>query len=247
MLKRILPIFALLVLFASDLLSQTTYRMKDTTVEDCDGILTDSEALFVTGGLGYDRLENFEFSICPGTGATIYFTFSFLELEPGNDTIFFYDGPDTNSPLIISFTGSPVPIPGLITSTSGCLTVHFRSDGSLQKRGWISSWNTLAPLVTAPELNVSATEPPACDSLSFLIELDRNIHCDSLVSSNITFTGYNPPTVTNITKVGCANDSSQFARIWLNTPFVYNCEYVMNMNINIPDICDSVYNFDLKD
>ncbi len=216
-------------------------------MRDCDGILTDSESLFLAGGFGYSNNENYEFSICPGTGATIYFLFSFLSLEQGNDTIFFYDGPSTASPLIVYYTGTPMPVPPLITATSGCLTVHFISDGTLPQLGWNATWNTLAPAVTAPSLNVSVIEPPKCDSTSFLIELDRTIFCDSIVSSTVTFTGFNPPTVTNITKVGCGSDSSRFARIWLSTPFVYNCEYIMNMNINILDVCDSIYNFNIKD
>lgn len=242
--KRILTFFCFFILLGSAVKAQVTYKMKDTTVRDCDGILTDSDALF--GGL-YGMNEDFTFSICPGTGATIYFNFTFLSLEQGNDTIFFYDGPSTASPLLVAYTGTPSPVPPLITATSGCMTIHFVSDGTLQLTGWNGSWTSIAPPIVAPILNVSTIEPPACDSNSFLIEFDRKLHCDSIVSAATNIIGYNAPTVTNITKVNCVNDSSRFARVWLNTPFVNNCQYFLVMDIKIPDVCDSVYNFTVRD
>lgn len=247
MLKRILIFFVLILSFSFHLVSQATFPMKDTTVAECDGIHTDSDAKVFPAGQ-YLANELFVFSICPGTGATINYTFTSFYTELNEDTLTFFDGPDTLSPRIGVFSGNlNATLPPTIIATSGCLTMRFRSDGVLEFPGWTAVWNTYAPVVTAPSLNVSAIEPPACDSTSFLIEFDRKIHCDSIVNSTVNFSGFNPPTVTNITKVGCVGDSSRFARIWLSTPFVYNCEYVMNMNINIPDICDSVYNFDIKD
>ena len=88
MLKKNLILSILVILFATSGFS-ATYKMKDTTIQDCNGTHTDTDALF--GGL-YGSNEDFTFSICPGTGATIYYSFSMLALEQGNDTIWFYDG-----------------------------------------------------------------------------------------------------------------------------------------------------------
>ncbi|MDA9261965.1 gliding motility-associated C-terminal domain-containing protein [Flavobacteriales bacterium] len=246
--KRILIFFVFSIIFSFNVVSQSTFPMKDTVVAECDGIHTDSDAKIFPAGQ-YNANEDFTFSICPGTGATVYYTFTSFYTESLLDTLTFFNGPNILSPRLGQYSGNlNATLPGTIIANSGCLTIHFKSDGVLEFPGWIANWNTYAPVVIPPTLNVSSIEPPECDSTSFLIEFDKNVHCDSIVSSIITFTGYNPPTVLNITKVGCTiNDSSRFARVWLNSPFVYNCEYIMNMNINIPDICDSVYNFDVKD
>jgi gliding motility-associated-like protein len=245
--KRILIFFVFSIIFSFNVDSQSTFPMKDTIVAECDGIHTDSDAKIFPAGQ-YNANEDFTFSICPGTGATIYYTFTSFYTESLLDTLTFFNGPDILSPRLGQYSGNlNASLPGTIIANSGCLTIHFKSDGVLEFPGWIANWNTYAPVVTPPTLNISAIEPPECDSISFLIEFDKNVQCDSIVSSNVTFTGYNPPTVSNITKVGCVSDSSRYARIWLSTPFVYNCEYIMNMNINIPDICDSVYNFNIKD
>ncbi|MGB1039490.1 MAG: gliding motility-associated C-terminal domain-containing protein [Flavobacteriales bacterium] len=247
MFKRIFIFFVFVVFLSFQLTSQMTFEMKDTTVAECDGIHTDSD--FKTFPAGhYDELENYTFTICPGVGATIYYTFTSFWTEGGIDTVNFYNGPSTASPFIAQYSGNlNGSLPPTIVANSGCLTITFHSDGSLEFPGWIANWNSTAPPVTAPTVNMSAIKPPTCDSNSFIIEFDRKLHCDSIVNATYSLLGNNAPNIVNVTKYSCTNDSSFYARVWLNTPFIFNCEYELIMNLNIPDICDSVYQFTIRD
>ncbi|MDQ3193108.1 MAG: CUB domain-containing protein [Bacteroidota bacterium] len=56
--------------------------------------------------------------------------------------IYIYDGPNTSSPIIGTYTGTTSP--GTITSTSGCLTIRFTSDGSVTAAGWQAVISCLA-------------------------------------------------------------------------------------------------------
>ena len=229
------------------LLSQQTFPMKDTTVVECDGIHTDSDLKTFPSG-HYLANEDYTFSICPGTGATIYYTFTSFHTESLIDSVTFYNGPDTTSPRIGTYSGNlNGALPPTIVANSGCLTITFKSDGVLEFPGWIANWVSTAPPVLEPKLEVSSLAPPTCDSTSFLIEFDQNIHCDSITSATSRIIGFNAPNIVNVSKVGCVNDSSRFARIWLDSAFIYNCEYQLEMEINIPDICDSVYSFTILD
>ena len=227
---------------------QMTFTMKDTTVAECDGIHTDSDAKTFPAGQ-YNANENFTFSICPGTGATVTYTFTSFHTEPLLDTITFFNGPNTASPRLGQYSGNlNASLPPPIIANSGCLTIHFKSDAVLEFPGWVANWNSTAPPVTAPTINVNSYDPPMCDSNSFIVQFDRKLLCDSVIgNATASIIGYNAPTVTNITKVGCTNDSSQYARIWLSSPFQFNCEYQLVMNLDIPDICDSIYSFTVRD
>ena len=119
--------------------------------------------LYDTGGASgdYDPNENFTFVICPDqpTGC-LTFTLEYYNLEPSlpqqaavGDELSFYDGASINSPLIASLDGTGFTQENIaggggvcfqVTATSGCLTIQFESDGSVQESGWKGSWTCSA-------------------------------------------------------------------------------------------------------
>lgn len=226
-------------------LSQVTYNMQDTLVTDCEGIHKDSDAQF---GGRYGKNEDFTFTICPGSGAQIIYTFTFLSLEPDFDSIMFFDGPTTGSPFIVGYTGNYAGTPPPVIATSGCLTIRFISDATLDFNGWDAFWTTIPPVPQQPVMDTSAIDPPACDSSNFTIVFDIPVHCDSLVASSFTLTGTNAPSIIAINPLGgCLNDSTQSAEVVLSAPLQYNCEYMLDFDLNVPDVCDSVYSFTISD
>jgi spore germination protein YaaH len=101
----------------------------------------------------YDN-ENYTYTIAPtgATGLTLNFTSFATELN--YDTLWIYDGASTSAPLIGAYHGSAGP--GIITSSGGALTIHYKSDNGTQAAGWKATWNcsidNVAPstLVSAP-------------------------------------------------------------------------------------------------
>lgn len=120
----------------------------------CSGTLYDSGGEFGD----YLQNENHTFVICPDQQSEcISFTLEYYNLEPTlnpfdageGDQLSFYDGDSDNAPLLAALDGanfSQQDVAGgggvcfRVQATSGCLTVVFESDGSLQEAGWKGTW-----------------------------------------------------------------------------------------------------------
>ncbi|MBI2967297.1 MAG: N-acetylmuramoyl-L-alanine amidase [Bacteroidetes bacterium] len=96
---------------------------------------------FDAGGSGspYSGNEDYTFTIAPALATSVSLTFSSLDLENGYDFLYLYNGPDTLSPLLGSYTGTANP--GTITANSGVLTARFKSDPFVNNSGWAASWS----------------------------------------------------------------------------------------------------------
>lgn len=101
------------------------------------GTQTLCNATFVDGGFSsdYSANENEVITFCPGIpGAVVQVAFISFDLGPG-DQLIIYDGPSTAAPVIVSGTGTSLA--GLADSSStGCLTFEFISDGVGEGPGW---------------------------------------------------------------------------------------------------------------
>jgi len=105
------------------------------TVTTCNNEFSDS------GGIDgdYQNNENNTITICsdnPDPNLCLTVNFLAFDIENGFDNFFIYNGPDDSSPLIGQYSGTNSP--GLITSTEGCLTFKFTSDGSVTRPGWFA-------------------------------------------------------------------------------------------------------------
>lgn len=110
------------------------YNMPGGTITTCSGNFYD------TGGpsLDYGNSQNIATTFCSAVpGQCITLSFSAFNIEPNFDLLYIYDGASTAAPIIGIYTG--VNSPGVVTSTSGCLTVRFTSDLSVAAPGWAAS------------------------------------------------------------------------------------------------------------
>ena len=95
-----------------------------------------------TGNYGSNDLYTMTF--CSDTpGEQIVFDFLTFDVESGWDDLVIYDGSNTSSPVIGTFTGTNGP--GTVESTNGCLTFVWDSDGSVNYSGWAASISCYAP------------------------------------------------------------------------------------------------------
>ncbi|MFT6334525.1 MAG: photosystem II stability/assembly factor-like uncharacterized protein [Saprospiraceae bacterium] len=140
----------------------------------CGGISYDS------GGSAsdYDNNENIIINICPIQGQTdLTLTFSAFNAEVGYDVLYIHNGPDIDSPLfpggatsmsnsypIGGFTGTNIPGPFTSTDASGCITLEFKSDGSVVRPGWIADISCMVDESCHLPLDVTVSDVGSTDA-----------------------------------------------------------------------------------
>jgi gliding motility-associated-like protein len=158
----------------------------------CSGTLTD------TGGPdgNYGNNESHVFTICPSIPHNcINFTLDYYNLETSGffffgDKLIFYDGPNTNSPVISMLDGSNSTNPSFggvcyaVTASSGCLTVQFISDQTNNFEGFLGHWECTAD---------------ACQTKQ-AIDIDTNASPEEIVQSVV-----GGQTIINVTNIDCTN------------------------------------------
>lgn len=112
----------------------TQYPISGGNITDCSGNLSTSN---VGPGGTYGNNEDFAATICSSEpGQVIFLSFGVFDLStdgpaPG-DQFTIYDGPNMSSPSLGTFTGNELQgqvIAATPTNATGCLTVHFTSNG----------------------------------------------------------------------------------------------------------------------
>ncbi|MBD3636310.1 MAG: gliding motility-associated C-terminal domain-containing protein [Crocinitomicaceae bacterium] len=119
-----------------------TYNMSNTTINTCSGTFYD------TGGSAgaYGNNEFITMTFCSDQpGDEIIFDFTQFQVESGWDYLYVYDGPTTGSPQLAGSPFSGGNAPGTISSSNGCLTFQFTSDGSVTQAGWTATISCATP------------------------------------------------------------------------------------------------------
>jgi gliding motility-associated-like protein len=136
-------------------------------------------------------------TICPTVaGQVVTVTFTSFDTEATYDGIYVFNGNSIASPQIASanpvgnaagalstlagaywgvLTGANLPGPFTSTSADGCLTFRFKSDGSVQRAGWVA--------------NVTCALPPTCPKPNALVT-------SAVTSNSATLAWGNPSTAT---------------------------------------------------
>lgn len=211
------------------------YTMSNQTVSDCNGTLTDSEANPFTAGW-YTHNENFSFTICPVGVTSIIVSFSFFETEPQNDYVMIYDGPNNTFPLI----GGPysgVNLPPQVVS-SGCITIDFISDINVAAEGFELSWESEVSVPLPPILSIVPS--PTCSTNTIILNLDQNIHCDSVYTASIDVSGQINQNI-NATPLNCINDSTNTIQLDLSPGLNESGIYNISLQSYFIDACDSIW------
>ena len=106
--------------------------MTNTTLSTCSGTLMDPSGTF-----NYNNNELVVMTICGTAGQCINLNFTLMDMESCCDFINIYDGPNTLSQSLGSYTGTTLP-PN-ISSSSNCLTIEFFSDLSITGAGFAAN------------------------------------------------------------------------------------------------------------
>lgn len=124
-----------------------TYNITDGgQVSTCSGTIFDSG-----GGAGnYGNNESSTMTFCSSSANCLSITFTALDLGATNgDKIRIYDGPTTAYAVLQNINGTNEPaVPFTASSTSGCLTIRFTSDGANVAAGFAATISCAACPVT---------------------------------------------------------------------------------------------------
>jgi len=211
------------------------YTMSNQTVFDCEGTLTDSEANTNNPGW-YTHNENYSFTICPTGAISITLNFSFFETEPQNDYVMIYDGPNNTFPIL----GGPysgINLPPQIVS-SGCITIDFVSDVNVAAEGFELSWESEIAIPQPPVITLPTAV--SCSLNTLIIELDQNIHCDSVATAQVFIGGQLNQTV-NAIALNCINDSTNQIELSLFPGLNQSGSYTISFQSYFKDACDSIW------
>jgi hypothetical protein len=115
-----------------------TYNNPGGNVSTCSGNFYDAQG----SGTNYTNNQNITTTFCSSSGNCIRVAFTAFSTESGYDFLYVYDGPNTSSTLLGTFSGSTLP--GTFTSSTGCLTFRFTSDGSTVSSGWAATISCVA-------------------------------------------------------------------------------------------------------
>jgi len=144
-------------LFSGSSAVSQTYNISNGTITTCGGTIYDSGGS--TGN--YGNSQTFTQTICATTASQcVSLSFTSFDLESNFDFVTVYDGSNTSAPLIGSFTGTALP--GVVTATSGCLTLVFTSDGSVVSTGFSATISCAACLPAAATYNMGNGTITSC-------------------------------------------------------------------------------------
>ena len=112
----------------------------ETKMTDCMS-LPDHDTIYDSGGPSWDYYhdEDYCLTIELDFALTLGLYFEEFELEDEYDSLWIYEGTDTNGYLLAGFSGTDLPEP--VYASGNALTLHFRSDANTSKLGWMAVWN----------------------------------------------------------------------------------------------------------
>ena len=218
--------------------AQITYNMSNQTVDDCEGILLDSDLGDFDGD--YDHSENYTFTICINGTAPIRMDFLQFCTEEDFDYLRLFDGPDTLSTQIGETYSGEVDPPQAI-ATSGCLTVNFITDANVTCSGWEAHWYVEESTPVPPEI-LDLDELP-CESNTVLVEFDFPIHCDSLYAKNFEIRGPQLPQVISTRPINCSGGKTRQVELTFEPPITRSGSYRVIYTYRVYNECGRLYVF----
>ncbi|MCJ8292627.1 MAG: gliding motility-associated C-terminal domain-containing protein [Crocinitomicaceae bacterium] len=145
---------------------------------DCAGIDNGGSPNFTDGAGNYTSGMNDTIVLCPdlSQGSKVSISFAtnigYTWNVDGTDTLYIYDGNSPAAPLIGAFNSITDPLSFFVQASwanvSGCLTLVFVTDGSLEGTGWdanVSCGNPFQPFEPHIEAYINGVGPDALNPL----------------------------------------------------------------------------------
>lgn len=124
-------------------------KITDCSVTPC------TDTIYDGGGPqgNYYNNEDYTFTIAPTGAIRISLRFLSFATEANYDTLWLYDGPSTDSPLIGAYHGTNSP--GNVIAPGSSITLRFNSDGATRAPGWMAVWDcTIDDIPPITKINI---------------------------------------------------------------------------------------------
>ncbi|OFX17846.1 MAG: hypothetical protein A2033_05465, partial [Bacteroidetes bacterium GWA2_31_9] len=119
----------------TSVIAPTLFCSGTTTLTTITGTFSDN-----SGTEDYLEYSNCKWLIQPAGANNVTLHFNDFATENGYDFVYVYDGVDSTSTLLASFTGSSLP--SAVSSTGSSMFVQFISDYTLNAAGWSAYYDT---------------------------------------------------------------------------------------------------------
>jgi bacillolysin len=187
------------------------------TFLSCDGNLFDSGG--PAGNYGDDA--DVSTTISPVGASGLLLQFDEFSLESGYDYLYIYDGPNSSSPLLGTYSGGQLPEGGAIIPTGPIVTIRLTSDVALNQSGFKLHWNCITNLPLA------------------LFESDLQQTCSGIINfSDISFS--NPTTWTWDFGDGNTSNMQNPSHTYLNEG-VYTVKLIVSNSFGVDSLVELDY------
>jgi gliding motility-associated-like protein len=212
------------------------FNMSDTTITECYGILYDSGG----PGASYGVNENTVTVINTGGVLTLTF-FGTFAFENNLDSLYIYNGTSTAAPVLGAYTGQTMP--PVLTANSGAVTVVLVSDNNVSAAGFSFEWESTQPVPVPPVISVNSI--PSCNASQLNINFSVPVQCAWLNSALFTVSANGQNIPVNNVQQNCAGGQTSLVTLVLGQAFTFNCNFLVNLVIQIPDDCGFLHEFTL--
>ncbi|MEL6922846.1 MAG: CUB domain-containing protein, partial [Bacteroidota bacterium] len=221
-----------------NLQAQVEYFMSNQTVNECEGILFDSN--LGENGEDYDHNENLTFSICINGNTPITLDFLNFCTEDELDYLRLFDGPDTTATQIgMTYSGEEEP-PRAVAS-SGCLTINFISDANISCGGWEARWFAESSIPVPPEILPFEAVP--CESNTVIVTFSESLICDSLLAENFEIRGPQLPAVVSTRPINCTGGRTNQVELTLDPAISRSGNYSVTYTYRVYNECRRLFTF----
>jgi len=195
------------------------------TSYECSGFLYDSG-----GPQNYQNNTNGVFVIAPPNAMSVTLTFQSFDFEEGYDYLHIYDGDNIQAPLIGRYDGSNLPNGGVITSTTGSITLRQTSDQGVTEPGFFLGWSCQYP-TAAPVADFIVSDTLTCSGEVSFLDIstngpnqwlwdfgDGNTSVDRIVTHTYAQSGVYNVSLTTSNIVG-SHSITKYGLVRVNMPF----------------------------
>lgn len=216
---------------------QSTYYMDNQVIDECEGILKDSDANEDFPGY-YNHNESFLTTICVESADELILRFTEFHLEEDFDFLTIYDGADTTGNILGQYTGFGIPS-SLNLSDVSCITLHFTSDDNVTEFGFTMIWEAI---IDDPEpVVMSLMNPYSCTVPEMRLLLSEPVLCDSISHRKFSIVGAGPVGLALVQAVNCTDGYTTEIQVRLNPVIERSGSYQLRLFSYVIDACDEIH------